>query len=33
VAATSNDPSVNYTLISDGLWDAEFTKDTKEYRR
>ena len=28
-----NDDSVSYELVSTGLWNATFTKDTKEYRR
>ena len=33
VSSTSDDPTVTYTLVSAGLWNAEFTKDTREYRR
>ena len=33
VSSTSDDPTVTYTEVSSGLWNAEFTKDTKEYRR
>ena len=33
VSATSDDPTITYTVVSSGLWSAEFTVDTKEYRR
>ncbi len=33
VSATSDDPTVTYTEVSSGLWNAVFTADTKEYRR
>ena len=32
-SVVTGDNSVTYTQISDGLWEATFTKDTKEYRR
>ena len=32
-STVDNDDSVSYELISTGLWNATFTKDTKEYRR
>ena len=28
-----NDPTITYTPVSEGLWSATFTHDTKEYRR
>ena len=33
VASTSDDATVTYEEVSSGLWNATFTKDTKEYRR
>ena len=33
VSSISDDPTVTYTEISSGLWDAVFTADTREYRR
>lgn len=32
-STVSNDNSITYQAISTGLWNATFTKDTKEYRR
>lgn len=28
-----DDDSITYTLVSEGSWNAKFTKDTREYRR
>ena len=32
-SVVNNDPTITYTPISEGLWNATFTHDTKEYRR